>query len=146
MESNQPGERLRLRAKDPGRNRKIEGLERRTETGDTTGDPGRKIRLEGKEVSEEEVEVEDFPVEAEAEGFPVVLVEEDFPAEVEDVVDVVEDLKTKADIRREGKIGDVGSAASETIQTGWNVTSARPASQMSNRPTLWRTREMRSSS
>ena len=82
--------------------------------------------------------------------FPVEVGEEDFLAEAEDVVDEVEeDLKTEADIRREGKIGDVASVASETIPTGWNATSARAASQMSNnlhRSTPWRTREMRSSS
>ena len=86
---------------------------------------------------------EDFPVAVEAEG-PVEL-EEGFP--VEDA-DVAEDLKTEADIRREGKIGDVEAVASKTIPTGWNVTSARTPSQMSlslHRPTPWRTQGARSS-
>lgn len=147
LETNRAGEMLRIRAEDP--ERKIGGPEGRTETtGDTTGDPGRKIRLEGKEALEEEVEVEDFPAEAEAEGFPVEVGEEDFRVEVEDVVDVEEDLKSEADIRREGKIGDVETVASETFQTGGNVTSAGAPSQMSSNllhPTPWRKREMRSS-
>ena len=81
------------------------------------------------------------------EGFPVEVGEEDSPVVVEDVVDVVEDLKTEAGIRREEKIGDVETVASTTIPTGWNVTSARTPSQISlslHRPTPWRTRGTRS--
>ena len=122
METNRPGEMWRIRAGDPEWSRKIGGPGWRTETGDTTGDPGRSIRLEGKEALEEEVEMEDFHAEAEVEGFPVEVGEEDFPveAEAEVVVDVVEDLKTEADITREGKIGDVGAVASITIPTEQN--------------------------
>ena len=82
-------------------------------------------------------------LEEEVEGFPVVVGEEDFPVEVEDVVVVVEDLKSEAEIRREGKIGDVEPVASTTIPTEWNVTSARTSSQTSHRPTPWRTRGTR---
>ena len=141
----------------------IGGPERRTEIGDTTGDPGRNIPLEEKEDETEsflvEVEVaglvavgegrvedgEDFPVVAEVEDFPVEG-EEQVLVVAEDVGDVV-DLKTEADIRREGKIGDVETVASTTIPTGRNVTSARtpsPRSRNLQRPTPWRTRGTRS--
>ena len=73
--------------------------------------------------------------------------EEDFPAEVGDVADVVEDLKSEAGIRREEKIGDVGTVASETLLTGLNVTSVRtpsPRSRNLPRPTPLRTRGTRS--
>ena len=82
------------------------------------------------------------------EGFPVEVGEEDSPVVVEDVVDVVEDLKIEADTTKKGRIGDVEAVASKTIPTGWNVTSARTPSQMSlslHRPTPWRTRGTRSS-
>ena len=124
-----------------------EDPERRTETGgDTTGETGRRIRLEGKEAMAEEVEV-GFPVEVEVEGFPVE-VEEDFlvaVGDVADVVDVVWGLKTEADIRRKVKIGDVVAVASKTMPTGWNVSSARAPSQMFHRAPPLRTQEMRSS-
>ena len=123
---------LRIRPEDP---------ERRTETGDTTGGPGRRIQLEEKEALEGEVEVEAFPAE----------VEEDSPVEVGDeaVVVVVEgDLKTEADTRREGRTGGVETVAARTMPTGWNVSSARRPSLMSfnlQGPTPLRRREMRSS-
>lgn len=91
--------------------------------------------------------MEDFPAETEEEGFLAEVGEEDFPVVVGDVVDEVEDLKTEADIRREGKNGDVEAVASETLQTGRNVTSATtpsPRSLKLHRPTPWRTRGMRS--
>ena len=116
-----------IRTGGPERSRKIEGPGWRTETGDSTG--------VGTEALEEEVE--GFLAEGAVEAFPVVVGEEDFPVEVEDVV--VADLKTEADIRREGKIGDVEPVASTTIPTDWNVTSARTLSQTSHRPTPWRT-------
>ena len=114
-----------------------EDPERRTETGDTTGDPGRRIRLEGKEAMEEEVEV-GFPVEVEEDLLVAV-------GDVADVVDVAGGLKTEADITRKVKIGDVEAVASKTMPTGWNVSSARAPSQMFHRETPLRTQEMRSS-
>ena len=126
---------------------------------DTTGDPGRSIRTEGKED-----EMEGFHVEVEVEGlvedgeeeegsvedeevvvdFPVVVVEDSA-----DAADVVESLKTEADLRKEGRIGDVASVASRTIPTGWNVTSATTPSQLTlslQIPTLWMTPGIRSNS
>ena len=134
LEQGRPGEMWRTRPGDPGR---------RTETrGDTTRDPGRKIRLEGKEAQEEKLE--DLLAEAAVEAV-VEVGEEDFPAEVGDVADVVEDLKSEVGIRREGKIGDVGTVASETLLTGLNVTSVRTPSQTNlPRPTPLRTRGTRS--
>ena len=74
----------------------------------------------------------------------------DFPmVVVEDAADVVESLKTEADLRKEGRIGDVASVASRTIPTGWNVTSATTPSQQSlslQIPTPWMTPGTRSSS
>ena len=147
---------------------KIRGSKRMRQTGDTTEDPGRSIRSEGKEDETEgfpeEDEAESFPVEVEGEGLvedgeegsaedEVVEVEVgvDFPVVVEDVADaaaVVENLKTEADLRKEGKIGDVVSVASTTIPTGRTVTGARTPSQMFlhlPRPTPWTTPGIRSS-
>ena len=127
---------LRIRPEDP---------ERRRETGETTGGPGRRIQLEGKEALEEELEVEASPAEVEEEDSPVAVGDE---AVVVDVVDVVGDLKTEADTRREGRTGDVEAVPSRTMPTGWNVSSARRPSLMSfnlQGPTPLRRREMRSS-
>ena len=139
METDRAGEMLTIRP---------EHLGRRTETGDTPEDPGRRIRVEGKEVLEEEDEVApvgfeegDFPAEGE-EDFPVVVV--GGGAGVEDVVG---DFKTEADIRRRVKIGDVEHVASKTLQTGLSVVSARTQSRMFpnlHRTTPLRTQGMRS--
>ena len=139
LERGRPGMMLRIRPEDP---------ERRRETGETTGGPWRRIQPEGKEALEEELEVEASPAEVEEEDSPAVVGDEAVVGVVVDVVDVVGDLKTEADIRREGKIGDVETVASETFQTGGNVTSAGAPRQMSNNllhPTPCRKREMRSS-
>ena len=96
---------------------------------------------------EEEGSAEDEEVEVEV-GVEVGV---DFPVVEEDVADaaaVVENMKTEADLRKEGKIGDVVSVASTTIPTGRTVTGARTPSQMSlnlPRPTPWMTPGIRSS-
>ena len=98
------------------------------------------------ETTPAEVE-EDSPVEVEVEEAVGDEVEDSLE-EVGDVADVVEVSVSEADLRREGRTGDVETVASVTFLTGWNATSVRPPSQMSlslHRPTPWRTPGMRSS-
>lgn len=130
----------------------------RTEPGDTGG-LVRSIQCDerGEENILKDVEAISFLVAAEDEEDSPVEVEveeavgdevEDSLEEVGDVVDVVEVSVSEAELRREGRTGDVETVASVTFLTGWNATSVRPPSQMSlslHRPTPWRTPGMRSS-